>query len=318
MNLTHTDRFCRNLDWNLLFVFFVLVEEKSVTKAAKRLLVSQPAVSNALKRLEAQFDCTLIERSARRFALSEAGRLLYEEAAQMRGSVSRIAVALKDVTDEITGHVTISVATHAESPVIDAALRQFHTNHPRATLSIQVVTSGDILTAVRRKTVTCGIGLAQNKVPELDYEMIYRERFALYCGKSSDLFGKQILTSVDVVAQPYVTFPTDEPGGDMHDFAVARRDFGITSTPVGRSYHLEELRRLIEIGVGIGPLPFHVAQRYVAMGRLWEIPIAADLPVFDVSLITNPRTCLNPSESAFIDILRVKIAERSIQERSYL
>lgn len=317
MNLTHTDRFCRNLDWNLLFTFFVVVEEQSISKAAKRLLVTQPAVTNALKRLEAQFECTLIERSARSFAVTEAGTLLYDEAAQMRGAVARAAVALKDVSEDVMGHVTVDVATHAESPIIDSALRRFHREHPRATLTLQVVTSGDILTSVRRKEVSCGIGLIQNLQPELHCDVIYKERFAFYCGPSSPLFQRADVTAHEISQHPYVSYPTDEPGGDLHDFAMARQSLGITAPPVAKSYHLEELRRLIEIGVGIGPLPIHVAARYVEMGRLWRIPLQAELPVFSVGLISNPRTRLNPAEQAFLDIMREELEARSMHERTY-
>lgn len=46
--------------------------------------------------------------------------------------------------------------------------RRFHQEYPKATLSIRVVTSGDILTSVRRKAVSCGIGLVQSKLPGLN------------------------------------------------------------------------------------------------------------------------------------------------------
>lgn len=112
-----------------------------------------------------------------------------------------------------------------------------------------------------------------------------------------------------------MTFPTDELVRDLHDFAVARGDFGITTTPVGRSYHLEELRRMIEIGTG--PMPIHVAQRYVGMGRLWAIPVEMRFPTFEISLIAKPRTRLNSAETAFIDIMRAEIAARPLSKRTY-
>ncbi|SDR40132.1 LysR family transcriptional regulator [Pseudovibrio sp. Tun.PSC04-5.I4] len=284
MNKTLIERFCRNLDWNLLYTFLVIVEEKGVTRAAKRLLVTQPATTNALKRLENQFDCTLIDRTASEFTLTKAGHLLFEECLEICSGVARIAEVLKDVREEVTGHVSIATATHAESPVIDAALIRFHKAFPKATLSINVATSGDVVTLVKRKAASCGIGLTTAKQSGLNYDLIYRERFALYCGRSSPLYGKADVDRDELAKQPYVTFPTDEPGGEMSEFALARSKLGFNKAPVGRSYHLEELRRMIEIGIGVGPFPIHVAQPFVEMGRLWRIPCIEDLPIYKVAL----------------------------------
>lgn len=318
MSKTVTDRFCRNLDWNLLYTFLIITEEKGVTKAAKRLLLTQPAITNALKRLESQFECTLIDRAASEFTLTKAGQLLYEECLEIYSGVSRIATVLKDARDDVTGHVSIATATHAESAVIDAALVRFHKMHPKATLSIKVATSGDVVTLVKRKAASCGIGLTTARQPGLSYDVIYRERFALFCGAQSPLFGRSDFSKEELAAQAYVTFPTDEPGGEMSEFALARSKLGFEHPPVGRSYHLEELRRLIEIGVGVGPFPIHVAKPYVEAGRLWQITDFEALPIYEVALMTNPKTRHNAAEAAFIDILRYEIGKTPLEDRSYL
>lgn len=317
MNQTDIEKFCRNLDWNLLFSFLIIVEEQGVTRASKRLLLSQPAVTNALKRLETHFDRPLVDRSAPDFALTKFGQLVHEEIQEVYAGVARMAEAMETIHDEVTGHVALATPTHAESPIIDNALRRFHQQNPKATLSIQVVTSGDVLTSVKRKNASCGLALMASKPTGLKYDVLYRERFALYCGPTHPLFGRDDVTLADIAHQNYVTFPTDEIGGELHDFAVARKRYGIDRPPVGRSYHLEELRRLIELGIGIGPHPVHVAQRFVEQGRLWQLPAFDDLPVFEVCLITNPRTRLNQAERAFIESVRAQIRDVPIENRSY-
>ena len=84
------DRFARNLDWNLLRTFVVLVQEGSVTGAANRLLLQQPAVSMAMKRLEETVGCRLIERRPGYFEMTEAGRKVYLQAREIFGAVVRL------------------------------------------------------------------------------------------------------------------------------------------------------------------------------------------------------------------------------------
>lgn len=318
MNRTDIERACRNLDWNLLHTFLVVAKERGVTRAAKRLLVTQPAVTNALKRLENSFSCKLIERGQSTFTLTPAGQLLYEECLELYSGVSRIVEVLGSARDEVTGHVTIAALTHSDSPIIDASLARFHREHPRATLSIKVVTSGDVVTLVKRKAASCGISLSSAASQGLQCDMIYREQFALYCGRGNRLYGRHDISREEVLEQAYVTFPTDSADGEMADFYHARVRMGINKTPVCQSYHLEELRRMIEIGVGIGPYPMHAADRLVKEGRLWLLPRLGESPVFEVALITNPKTRRNAAESAFINIMRDEIAKTPIEQRSYL
>src|SRR5260370_38730591 len=69
----------RQVDMNLLIIFAVIAEEKSVTKASARLLLSQPAVSRALQRARAMFEDDLLVRSPHGFELTLRGRKILHE-----------------------------------------------------------------------------------------------------------------------------------------------------------------------------------------------------------------------------------------------
>src|SRR5690606_31953890 len=111
---THSDleRLARELDWNLLRTFVMLAEAGSVTAAAERLRLKQPTVSSALKRLETRLNRKLIDRSPGHFRLTEAGELLYREAVDIQGAILRLGTLMRDVTDQVRGHVRIAVASH--------------------------------------------------------------------------------------------------------------------------------------------------------------------------------------------------------------
>ena len=129
-----SERLVWELDWNLLRTFVVIAEVKSITRAAERLNLKQPSVSNALKRLEDRVGRRLVERDATRFDLTEVGQLLYEQAVEVFGTISQLPQLVRGVSDDVTGHVTIAVASHVVSPIFDRALMEFHRNYPRATL----------------------------------------------------------------------------------------------------------------------------------------------------------------------------------------
>jgi len=311
------ERLARELDWNLLRTFIVLAQAGSVTKAADRLRLKQPTVSSALKRLEDRLGRKLIHRKPGRFELTEAGSLLFKEAVEIQGSILRLGTLMRDVTDEVRGHVEIAMASHVVSPLFDETLQAFHACHPAATLSINVSASKDALEAVTSRRASLAVCLVRNRNPKLEYLRLFREFFGLFCGPPHALFGKNDLTKADLAGQSAVSFVTDRLEDALRPVTLMRAEADLEDRVVGTSANLEEVRRMIIAGLGVGPLPVHVVKRDVREGLLWQLPPYDTLPQIDVHVVWNPRAKLNRAEKALLDMLLSKIRETPIEERTY-
>ena len=172
-----TARLPFDLDWNLLRTFLVIVEQGGITAAANALRLKQPTVSNALRRLEGHLSKRLILRGPALFEVTPAGLLLYDEAIEIFGSISRLGTLIRDMDEEVSGHVALAMASHVVSPVLDEVLSRFHQRHRMATLSIDVITSQDAIQAVRQRQASLAICLVHEKQPHLDYLRLFREYF---------------------------------------------------------------------------------------------------------------------------------------------
>ncbi len=311
------ERLARELDWNLLRTFLVLAESGSITEAAERLRLKQPTVSAALKRLETRLDKKLIDRRPGHFALTEAGRLLQREAVEIQGAILRLGTAIRDVEEEVRGHVRVATASHVVSPLFDAALSTFHRRHPRATLSIEVMASRAALGAVTARRASLALCLVHERSPRLEYARLYREFFGLFCGPDHPLFGRTGLTAADLAGQSSVSFITDQMGDALRAVTLMRAEAGLDDRVVGTSAHLEEVRRMIVAGLGVGPLPLHVVRRDVEDGLLWRLPPYIDPPAIDVHLVWNARTRMNRAEAAMLDALLELVAATPMEARIY-
>ncbi|MCM2561160.1 LysR family transcriptional regulator [Lutimaribacter sp. EGI FJ00015] len=311
------ERFVSQLDWNLLRSFVVIVEAGSITTAARRLLRGQPAVSLALKRLEEALDTRLIERGHGQFALTEAGRALYQECADLYGGVARLPDLAARAEVEVSGQVSIALASHVVTPLLDDLLARTHADHPRVRFRLRTATSAEVARAVQDRTASFGICLANRQNPDLDYAVLYREFFGFYCGPDHPLFGRAGLTLDDLRGRDAVAFETDDLNDALRPVALLRRQSALDQTVVGRSSQLEEVRRMILCGLGIGALPVHVAARDVADGLLWRLPPYDDPPAVDIFLVANPRKRLNRAEALMIDDLRRSIATMPLGARTY-
>lgn len=311
------EKFVGELDWNLLRTFAVIVNERGITAAANRLLLRQPTVSLALKRLETKIGTRLVERGRGVFRLTPAGRALYRECLDIHASVARLPDMAGSASREVTGTVRVALATHVITPLLDETLAAFHKAHPKATYEIRIATSADVARAVQDKSASFGICLVNKRLPQLDYDVIYREFFGFFCGPSHPLFGKTGLRIEDLRGLSAVSFDTDDLADALRPVALLRRQYELDQTIIGHSSHLEEVRRMILCGLGIGPLPIHVMERDVRDGLLWRLPPYDSPPAIDIYLITHPGRRRNPAETAFLAALRQAISATPLRQRTY-
>lgn len=294
------ERFAHNLDWNLLRTFVVLVEEGSITAAANRLLLQQPAVSMALKRLEQSVGHRLIDRRPGRFEVTEAGETLHRQARDIFAAVVRLPDALETAGSDISGHVSVHAVSHVHHPDWDARLATFFEMHPKVTMNIAIETTADVISSVERGIAS--IGLCDAIVPPGLAKSLYkRERYGLYCGRGHRLYGVTDAVLNDLRGDYYIAFTADVLGGQHMNAVTAVRAMGSFGQEVRAvSSHVEEVARLIGANIGVGMLPTHLARPYVDGSLLWQLPPYDDLPTQDVFVITNPAAMLNPAEQAFL------------------
>lgn len=312
-----TERLARDLDWNLLRTFVVIAKSKSLTEAAEVLRLKQPTLSSALKRLEGRIGKKLIERSPGRFHLTAAGKVLEREAIEIHGAILRLGTLMRDVTDEVKGHVRIAMASHVICPLFNDALAEFHAMHPMATLSIDVTASRFALENLTARHASLAVCLVHDRSPKLKYRRLYQEYFGLFCGPSHPLFGKKDLTTADLAGHSSVSFVTDQMDDALRPVTLMRAEAHLSDRVVGNSAHLEEVRRMIIAGLGIGPLPIHVVRRDLEDGQLWQLPPYEDMRKIDVYVVWNPKAQLNRAEQAFLDALITRIDQTDISARTY-
>jgi DNA-binding transcriptional LysR family regulator len=313
----HLDEIAWGLDWNLLRTFMVIAQFRSITQAARYLSLKQPTVSNALRRLETQLGFQLAERGPRNFTLTAHGEALYLQCKEIFGSIGRLPNIVQDSQDNVRGHIRIVLASHVTTPILDATLLEFHRSNPKATFSISVRDSQDVIETIQAKQATLGICLIREPLPDLAVDLFYREHFGFFCGPPHPLFGKKIRKLSELTGQQIVSFYTDKLGDVLHQIAVQRGQSQLGDTITGLSNNLEEVRRMIVAGLGIGPLPVHVVERDVANGQLWRLALDETPVAVDVFTLQNPRAILNAAEKEFLLQLKQTIKGTDVKQRSY-
>jgi DNA-binding transcriptional LysR family regulator len=289
------------LDWNLLRTFRVIGQELSISRAAARLHLTQPAVSQALKRLEEQLGYQLIARRGPRFDLTEAGHKIFAMAGEMYGQVSQMSHTLEQPGDDVVGKVRILMVSRIVNARFDSFLASFHRQHPRVDFEIDVMRSSDIVSALLEKTASLGISLNRRPQPRLEQELFQRQRYSFYCGQHHRLFGQGGLTLEQLQAENFVSFTSDQIGGMLSPLTIFRDQQGFSGRIVASSPSLEEIRRLVIAGMGLGCLPEHVVEEDLQNGLLWQVPPYEGVADVDIHLLWNRDQRRTRAETVFIE-----------------
>ena len=311
------EKLTRELDWNLLRTFMVVVHEGGVTKGANRLRLRQPSVSQALKRLEDRLEVQLIERSPSTFRVTPAGQHLYRECIEIYGTISRAITAGRNIDDELTGTVTIASFSRIESDLFEQLLSRFHSLHRKVAFDIEIMPSKRVRRTVLEKGASFGICLIDEKVPQLNYDVFYRCYFSFYCGPTHPLYGQSNLKIRDLRGHDSVSFKTEQLWDALRPVALMRAHHKLDDRVIGFTSHLGEAIRMIVAGLGYGPLPVHVAEAYVKEGKLWRLPPYENSLEIDVQMITNKGARLSRAEQAFVDFVLEELAQNPLTNRTY-
>ncbi|MGG7509484.1 LysR family transcriptional regulator [Plantibacter sp. YIM 135249] len=149
MALVHQDDLAAELDSGTLRIIGALAEQGTITAAAASLGLSQPAVSQHLRRLEARLGVAVIERRGRGVRLTEAGRILAEHAVTVIRALDAAASEIHELTGLRSGRVRIAAFPSASSAIVPTLLGELARIHPSVTVTFVEAEPPEAVAAVR-------------------------------------------------------------------------------------------------------------------------------------------------------------------------
>lgn len=288
------------LDWNLLRTFMFVVQERGISRAATVLHLSQPAVSQALKRLEEAVGGLLLYRRNGEFRLTGLGEEIYRLAREMYGMVARIDEAATQEEDEVAGTLRLMVMSKIQSAAYDDFLAQFHRRYPKVEFYMDVMQSAAILDALTKRIPALGLCLCRKEIEVLERRLFLRHRYVVVCGRNHPMFSRRNVQVEDLLDQNFVCFASDQLGDTLSPLTIFRDQQGFTGRIVGTSPYVEEIRRMVVAGMGLSCLPEHLIRQDLMAGDLKRLPPEDNVAEIDVFLTWHKQRKLTRAEQTFM------------------
>ncbi len=140
-----------------LQVFHTVARLLSFTKAAETLHMTQPAVTFQVRQLEEYFNTRLFDRTHNRISLTEAGKKVYEYADDIFDLYNEMENAVREMTGEISGALTIGASTTIAEYMLPTLLGDFREKYPDVTIHLKVSNTEGVVSMVENNTIDLGV-----------------------------------------------------------------------------------------------------------------------------------------------------------------
>src|SRR3954451_4668360 len=167
------------LDIRHLRYFLAVAEAGSFSRAADRLGISQPSVSQQMRDLEAGLRVPLFQRRGKRILLTPRGLIFQEHARALLHQVENLLHELNGEPGELRGELRLGVIPVLNVPLIPQLLGAFVADHPAISVTVEEISSTEIETALEEGRMDVGLGFLTRHSPNLHYERICTDQFAL-------------------------------------------------------------------------------------------------------------------------------------------
>jgi DNA-binding transcriptional LysR family regulator len=234
--------------------FLALVEERSVTGAAKRELIVQSGLSNSIQALERELGTPLYVRGTRPVRLTAAGEALVGAARRTVTSAAQAEQAVHRTRDVEIGTLRIGISLSAQHLVPFASyLGEFTRDHPGIDLRLLYAPGLTMISMLEAGELDCVIGPAVNQVPGVRMSPLAREPMRLVCRSDHRLADRDEVSLSELADERFVEVPPGWTGRLLSDAAFAGE--GIPRRVVCEVGDWELFLELVNAGVGIGFAP---------------------------------------------------------------
>src|SRR3954471_11117753 len=284
-----------------LNAFVAVAQDRSFSKAAKKLHRTQPAISQAIRRLEDELGDKLFDRTSRNGALTEAGVLLQEHATRLLRLATEAEAAVRELQQVRRGRVVVGAneaAVHSILPIVE----RFAIEHPQAHVEVRRVASRHIATELLERSLDFGVLTFQPPDKGLQSISLGSDELVMLANPKHRLASRKRVTIEEVGRETVIAHNDPSPARDRVLRVYERRHAPINIQIALPS--LDGIKRAVEMGIGVAVLPRRCALTEIARRQLVAIKVPDLRSARSVRLVFRRSGELSHAAASFLELAR--------------
>jgi len=284
--------------------FLAVADAGAFTKAAARLKIAQPALSQLVRELERDLNIRLFDRTTRRVELTEGGREFQRAALKLMQDLDLAISGARNLASRKQGRITVAAPPFLAATILPRAIARLRSDYPGLQVIILDINTAAILDAVRSGKADYGFGTFPASEEDLDRIKLSRDSLMLFCPLDHRLARRKKIRWSDLAGEPLIALTRDS-GIRL----LVELGYEGAKIPLRLSHQVSQISTALALagaGQGVTIMPSYVRPA-AARHRLAHVQLFDPHVSRDIELVRARDRSHTPAGLAFADVLRASI-----------
>jgi len=284
-----------------LKVLLTVADEKSFSRAAERLLRTQPAVSLAIQKLESDLQEKLIDRSGKDLLLTDAGQIVYEYARRFENLEGELENALAELRDNSAGRLVVG-ANESTSLYLLGHIERYRRQYPKVKVQVRRSLSSKIPGELIDGELELGVISYDPEDDRLQTLIIYTDHLAFVVSPQHRFAGRKEVSINELGMETFIAHNVLSPYR-----AVVLKEFQRHKVPLNMDVEMptvETIRKMVQRNEGVAFLPHMTVEQDVEQDVLREIKVTELNVDRHIRLVYPAKRSLSHAARAFLELVR--------------
>lgn len=283
-----------------LKIFNTVADEGGMSRAAKKLHISQPTVSQAVAELEKYYGVKLFERLSQKIYLTKEGELMLSFSRHILDSFEQMEDAVSHIAEKPSLRIgcSVSVGICLMNDILDEAKKRM----PECEINVLVANSSDVEQAILNNEVDLGIVEGILKSKDLNLTSVCEDELVIVCGKDHRLSKEKKITLDMLEGQDYIS--RESGSTERNQIEKIFEDHGISLKRVFSSTSTEAIKNAVIRGHGIAVFSKKVVEKECREGTLVILPLEGHTVKREIHLAIHKNKYLSESMKMIKEILK--------------
>ena len=283
-----------------LKVFLMVATERSFSRAAEKLLRTQPAVSLAIQRLEAELEEKVIDRSGKDLLLTDAGRIVLEFARRFENLESEMMNALAELRDKSAGQLIIG-ANESTTLYMIKYIEEFRRRYPRIKVRVRRSLSSKIPSQLLDGDLELGLISYDPEDDRIISRVIFRDHLTFVVAPNHRLADREDVSITELGGETFIAHNVMSPYRQ-----IVLREFTRHKVALNMDVEMptvESIKILVERNGGVAFLPKLCVEQELATSTLKEVKVREMSVNRDIRLVYPAKRALSHAAQAFLEVV---------------
>ena len=288
------------MELHSLQVFHAIATEKSFSRAAEKLLRTQPAVSLALQRLEQELGEKLIDRSGKDLILTDAGRTVLDYARRFQSLQHEMENSIAELRDHSAGRLTIG-ANESTTLYLLRHIEKYRELYPKVKITVRRSLSSRLPNELLDGNLELGVISYDPSDERIKSKVIFTDALAFVVSPKHRLANRKTVSLTELGAENFIAHNVLSPYRE-----VVLREFQAHKVPLRMDVEMptiETIRKLVQSNLGVAFLPRMCVEEEIEQKTLFEVRVKEIHVERKIRLIYPTRRGLSHAAKAFLEVV---------------